>query len=238
MTPRRTVDGAHPRHRCLPPDPHTHCQLISDVAVLPEDSSYANVKLAIMVVSCVFGCVAQFYPLEFPHNRLLLAVCVVAYFGLSAVLQYFTTFNDRDLVWQSRPPPVRGPDNPRALGHCNASTRILARRWSDAFTSTCHCAPRIHCYCCHPCLPCTATRRSRPQGGRAVYVRGLLPKYGDTYTLVVESPWRHEVARHSASVGSYFTSAGEFVEAALQRDIEARTRPAVAAAAANVKKLA
>lgn len=64
-----------------------------------------------------------------------------------------------------------------------------------------------------------------------MYVRGVMPKFGDTYTLVVESPWRREVARHGASVGKYFTSAGEFVEDALARDIRERVAPAVAAAA-------
>jgi len=62
---------------------------------LVEDQTYANVKLAIMTVSCVFACIAQFYPLPFPDSRLLLAVCVVVYFGLSGVLQYFTWFTDK-----------------------------------------------------------------------------------------------------------------------------------------------
>ena len=62
---------------------------------LVEDLSYTNLKLAIMFVSCVFACIAQFYPMPFPDSRLLLAVCVIVYFGLSAVLQYFTWFVDK-----------------------------------------------------------------------------------------------------------------------------------------------
>ena len=67
---------------------HSHTTLV-------EDLSYGNLKLAIMFVSCVFACIAQFYPLQFPDSRLLLAVCVVVYFGLSSVLQYFTWFTDK-----------------------------------------------------------------------------------------------------------------------------------------------
>ena len=68
---------------------------IMSSTTLVEDQTYANVKLAIMTVSCMFACIAQFYPLPFPDSRLLLAVCVVVYFGLSGVLQYFTWFTDK-----------------------------------------------------------------------------------------------------------------------------------------------
>lgn len=60
-----------------------------------------------MVVACLFGAAAQFYPLPFPDNRVLLFVCVIVYFGLSGVLQYFTSFADRDCIWQSRRSAVR-----------------------------------------------------------------------------------------------------------------------------------
>jgi hypothetical protein len=46
-----------------------------------------------------------------------------------------------------------------------------------------------------------------------------MPKYSDSVTFVVESPWRVEVARHVGSVGRYFTSAGEFVEEALAAEL-------------------
>lgn len=55
-----------------------------------------------MFVAVVFGCVAQFYPSPFPDNRGLLALCVVAYFGISAVLQYQISLGDRDFVWAAR----------------------------------------------------------------------------------------------------------------------------------------
>jgi signal peptidase complex subunit 2 len=34
-----------------------------------------NIKLAIMFFSCVFAMIAQFYPLPFPENRIILGVC-------------------------------------------------------------------------------------------------------------------------------------------------------------------
>ena len=56
-----------------------------------------------MFTACVAGATGQFYPMPFPQSRPLLAVCVVIYFGLSAVYQYLTWFVERDCVWQSKP---------------------------------------------------------------------------------------------------------------------------------------
>ncbi len=34
-----------------------------------------NFKLVLMVVSCIFALIAQFYPMPFPDSRILLGVC-------------------------------------------------------------------------------------------------------------------------------------------------------------------
>jgi hypothetical protein len=60
-----------------------------------------------MAVATATGLVAQFYPLPFPLNRALLAVCVVVYFGLSAVLQWQASVSEREFVWASKE-QVRG----------------------------------------------------------------------------------------------------------------------------------
>lgn len=91
---------------------------------LVEDLTYANVKLAIMVVSCVFACIAQFYPMPFPDSRLLLAVCVVVYFGLSGVLQYFTWFTDKVRMGDALGRPVQPH---RALCACLQDSIFYSR---------------------------------------------------------------------------------------------------------------
>lgn len=69
--------------------------------------------MAIMVVSCVSAIVAQLYPLPFPANRALLAVCVLIYFALSGVLQFMVSFLDRDVTYRSL--PSQGPAPGRAI---------------------------------------------------------------------------------------------------------------------------
>jgi signal peptidase complex subunit 2 len=68
-----------------------------------HDTSWENFKLFIMVVSCVFAMVAQFYPLPFPDSRPLLGVCCVGYFALSGILQFIITFVDDKTVMTTLP---------------------------------------------------------------------------------------------------------------------------------------
>ena len=81
---------------------NTMLQMLNYASGLKEDKSYGNLKLGIMLVSVLVGSIAQFYPRAFPDNRTLLAVCVVIYFALSGVLQYQTTFYDREFIWASK----------------------------------------------------------------------------------------------------------------------------------------
>jgi signal peptidase complex subunit 2 len=65
---------------------------------LQENYSWDNVKLGLMTLACVFAMVAQFAPISFPESRPLLGVCCCIYFMLSGVLQFITTFIDKDCI--------------------------------------------------------------------------------------------------------------------------------------------
>lgn len=78
-----------------------------------EDTSWVNAKMLLMLLASISALVAQFYPLAFPLNRLLLAVCTAVYFALSGVLQAMVTFFDRDVAYRSA--PRGGRDGPRAV---------------------------------------------------------------------------------------------------------------------------
>jgi len=69
-----------------------------EVPALKEDLSYHNFKILVMAVSSVSALIAQFYPIPFPGNRLILLVCVIIYFALSGVYQFLVTFVDLDSV--------------------------------------------------------------------------------------------------------------------------------------------
>lgn len=55
-------------------------------------------KIIIMFIACIFALVAQYYPLRFPQNRVLLGVCCVMYCILNSLLQYIVTFIDKDVI--------------------------------------------------------------------------------------------------------------------------------------------
>ena len=67
-------------------------------ASLQENLSYHNIKIIVMALSSISALIAQFYPIPFPGNRLILLVCVVIYFALSGVYQFLVTFVDRDSI--------------------------------------------------------------------------------------------------------------------------------------------
>ena len=55
-----------------------------------------------MFLSCLVGCVAQFYPLPFPDNRYLLGACFFLYFALSGLYQYYIWYIERDYIFSSK----------------------------------------------------------------------------------------------------------------------------------------
>jgi signal peptidase complex subunit 2 len=69
---------------------------------LDQDTAWFDLKLFVMVLACIAGLVAQFYPIPFPDNRVLVLACVGIYFLISGVLQYITWFVDRDYIFQTR----------------------------------------------------------------------------------------------------------------------------------------
>jgi hypothetical protein len=57
-----------------------------------------NMKLMLMFLACVAAMIAQFYPVPFPENRMILGVCCGSYFFMSCVLQYVVSFIDQDTI--------------------------------------------------------------------------------------------------------------------------------------------
>ena len=76
---------------------------------IAEDHTLGDTKLVIMYVAIAAGCVAQFWPMPFPANRMLLAVCAAVYFLLSAVYQYWVWYVERDVLFTSRPAAPGAP---------------------------------------------------------------------------------------------------------------------------------
>jgi signal peptidase complex subunit 2 len=70
---------------------------------------WENIKLLLMLLSCVFAMAAQFYPIPFPDSRPLLGICCASYFILSVVLQYVISYVDKDTIMITNPVP--GPEH-------------------------------------------------------------------------------------------------------------------------------
>lgn len=70
---------------------------------VPEDYRWDNFKLALMASACLFAMIAQFAPIPFPDSRPLLGVCGALYFVLSGILQFITTFIDKDTIVLTKP---------------------------------------------------------------------------------------------------------------------------------------
>ena len=61
--------------------------------------------MLLMFVSCAFAMTAQFAPIPFPESRPVLGICGSLYFIISGILQFITTFIDKDMIMQSVPLP-------------------------------------------------------------------------------------------------------------------------------------
>ena len=72
---------------------------------VPEDYGWDNLKLLLMAAACLFACMAQFAPVPFPDSRPILGVCGAAYFVLSGILQFITTFIDKDCILLTKKVP-------------------------------------------------------------------------------------------------------------------------------------
>jgi signal peptidase complex subunit 2 len=98
-----------------------------EVPALKEDLSYHNFKILVMAVSSVSALIAQFYPIPFPGNRLILLVCVIIYFVLSGVYQFLVTFVDRDSV------------STFSSGKKEVVLRSTLHKYSDEYTAIVEC---------------------------------------------------------------------------------------------------
>lgn len=96
-----------------------------------EDYRWDNMKLGLMTTACVFAMMAQFAPVPFPQSRPILAVCGSLYFILSGILQFITTFIDKDSILLTKPLPKSSNAELQKYG-----IRVRARlpRFSEYYT--------------------------------------------------------------------------------------------------------
>lgn len=81
---------------------------LANTSQLKENHHVGNVKLILMALACGFAAVAQFAPIPFPENRLLLGVCGTIYFILSGILQLILWFVEDDAIMITYPDGTSG----------------------------------------------------------------------------------------------------------------------------------
>lgn len=102
-----------------------------------EDYRWDNCKLAIMAAACAFAMVAQFAPIPFPESRPLLGVCCCLYFAFSGILQFITTFIDKDCILLTKPLVVetkKGQNNNTLLAKHGLRVRTNLPRFSEHYS--------------------------------------------------------------------------------------------------------
>ena len=98
-----------------------------------EEYSWDNRKLMIMFAACVSACVAQFVPIPFPESRPILGLCGAIYFLLSGVLQFITTFMDKDAILLTKP-VVDAPKTNTDMKKYGLRIRSQLPRFSEWYT--------------------------------------------------------------------------------------------------------
>lgn len=98
-----------------------------------EEYSWDNLKLMIMFAACVSACVAQFVPIPFPESRPILGVCGALYFLLSGILQFITTFIDKDAILLTKP-LENAPKTNTEMGKHGLRIRSQLPRFSEWYT--------------------------------------------------------------------------------------------------------
>lgn len=98
-----------------------------------EEYSWDNLKLMIMFAACVSACVAQFVPIPFPESRPILGICGALYFLLSGVLQFITTFIDKDAILLTKP-VENAPKTNTDMGKYGMRIRSQLPRFSEWYT--------------------------------------------------------------------------------------------------------
>ena len=102
--PPTSLDALYPVETGDPLQTKTHldsalCNFLDSLGYWPSPY-YDRVKVLLMVTACTFASMAQFTPVPFPECRPILGVCVAAYFVCSGILQAFTTFVEKDLIYE------------------------------------------------------------------------------------------------------------------------------------------
>jgi signal peptidase complex subunit 2 len=102
------------------------------------DYRWDNCKLALMATACAFAMVAQFAPIPFPESRPLLGVCCCLYFALSGILQFITTFIDKDCILLTKPlletEEEEGQNNNTLLAKHGIRVRTNLPRFSEHYS--------------------------------------------------------------------------------------------------------
>jgi len=99
---------------------------------VPEDYRWDNFKLCIMAGACVFAMIAQFAPIPFPESRPILGVCCVCYFIVSGILQFITTFIDKDSILSTK--PVEKCETNKEMEQYGLRVRSSLPRFSEWYT--------------------------------------------------------------------------------------------------------
>lgn len=100
-----------------------------------EDTKWDNFKLSLMTLACVFAMIGQFAPIPFPESRPLLGVCGCLYFLLSGILQFITTYIDKDSILVTSPAKSTEKPCPNAdLARSGVCVRSNLPRFSEWYT--------------------------------------------------------------------------------------------------------
>ena len=173
-------------------------------SVLNNRYWWDNVKLLLMFVSCVFAMTAQFAPIPFPESREVLGICGSLYFVLSGILQFITTFIDKDMILLTKPlPTASGIDKKDESSKKSGSNKQSGSKDEDVIN------PLLYKY--------------------GLRVRSNFPRFSEFYTVILEfrfpsdDPLISSVEEKSVkavwSVGKFFDKEGYFDEVGLSNEM-------------------
>lgn len=195
--------------------------LVSAPDGIKENNIVVDIKLAIMFLSCLVGCVAQFYPMPFPDNRILLAACFFLYFALSAAYQYYLWFIERDYIFATKEVRHELDRTSFRLAETSDTPLRLVRMTRHSLIArveeTAGCPPYslFAPATAERFLPSRCYLVLQAAGRPSVSVRTNLPRSEDKivadnekldkYGVIVECPKGKEVLSTAVSVGRFFT---------------------------------
>jgi hypothetical protein len=117
-----------------------------------------NAKMGLGFVSCLCAAIAQFWPAEYPANKMVLLVCCGVYYLCGAILQYLTSF--RENGWFVFTEPKDGVVWSTSQGIALTSSM---ERYDYDYTMVIEavpvCSPFIQCQCVGMCPMCGALCR-------------------------------------------------------------------------------